>query len=267
MEETTGQVPNVIRSARLPHGWGQLRLVSEPRRAASRRGESLPSDASVKRRIASWENNHGQPDKFYGSLLADVLEIPLSDLGLNEPVTPDRSEVAEPRYPESSESAITSMTQLWQADLSDAATLAHSPVSDRAWADASLRWLVTPEPKAPASSDRVGTRVGMTDVAMVKATADTFAALDDRFGGGHARRAVIQYLSHDVAPLLHGTYTESVGKALFATVAEAMRLTGWMSYDAGHHGLAQRYYLYALRLAQDAADRRIGGSRAASSLR
>jgi hypothetical protein len=100
----------------------------------------------------------------------------------------------------------------------------------------------------------------LADVAMVKATADTFAMLDDRFGGGHARQAVIQYLSHDVAPLLHGTYTESVGKALFSTVAEATMLAGWMSYDAGHHGLAQRYYLHALRLAQDAGDRRLAGS-------
>src|SRR5690606_41324666 len=33
-----------------------------------------------------------------------------------------------------------------------------------------------------------------------------------------------------------------------------------MSYDACHHGLAQRYFLQALRLAQDANDRRLAGS-------
>jgi hypothetical protein len=152
------------------------------------------------------------------------------------------------------------MVELWHADLADVPALAQSPLSDRAWADASLRWLVATERKAPAFRSQGGMRVGMADVAMVKATADTFAALDDRFGGGHARQAVIQYLSHDVAPLLHGTYTESVGRALFSTVAEAMLLAGWMSYDAGHHGLAQRYYLHALRLAQDAGDRRLAGS-------
>jgi tetratricopeptide (TPR) repeat protein len=60
--------------------------------------------------------------------------------------------------------------------------------------------------------------------------------------------------------LLTGQYTEAVGRALFSTVAEAMLLAGWMSYDACHHGLAQRYLLQALRLAQDANDRRLAGS-------
>ncbi|MFD8766228.1 regulator [Streptomyces mirabilis] len=47
---------------------------------------------------------------------------------------------------------------------------------------------------------------------------------------------------------------------IFSTVAEATLLAGWMSYDACHHGLAQRYFLQALRLAQDANDRRFAGS-------
>jgi hypothetical protein len=234
--------------------------VSELRRAASRHGQTLASDASVKRRIASWENGHSQPDEFYGSLLAEALGVSASDLGLSRSPTADSCGAAEARYPDSSDAAITSMTDLWRADLSDGQALVQATVSERAWTDASLRWLVAPEQKAPAARDRAGVRVGLADVAMVKATADTFAMLDDRFGGGHARQAVIQYLSHDVAPLLHGTYTESVGKALFSTVAEATMLAGWMSYDAGHHGLAQRYYLHALRLAHDAGDRRLAGS-------
>jgi ATP/maltotriose-dependent transcriptional regulator MalT len=87
-----------------------------------------------------------------------------------------------------------------------------------------------------------------------------FAQLDDRFGGDHARHSFIQYLNNDVVPLLRGRYTEQVGRALFSTVAEATLLAGWMSYDACHHGLAQRYFLQALRLAQDANDRRLAGS-------
>src|SRR5690606_17849624 len=57
-----------------------------------------------------------------------------------------------------------------------------------------------------------------------------------------------------------GQYKESVGRALFSTVAEATLLAAWMSYDACHHGLAQRYFLQALRLAQDGDDRRLAGS-------
>lgn len=260
MEEPTDRVADVIRSARHSHGWGQLRLVSEMRGAASRHGQALPSDASVKRRIASWENGHSQPDDFYGSLLVDALGVSPADLGLRRSAPAESTGLTEARYPDTSAAAITSMTELWHADLSDSPALAHSALSDRAWTDASLRWLVAPEQKAPASGNLGGARVGMADVAMVKTTADTFAALDDRFGGGHARHAVIQYLSREVAPLLRGTYTEAVGRALYSTVAEAMLLAAWMTYDAGQHGLAQRYYLSGLRLAQDAGDRRLAGS-------
>jgi hypothetical protein len=260
VEEPTGRVADVIRSARRSRGWGQLRLVSELRGAASRREQKLPSDASVKRRIASWENGHNQPDDFYGSLLADALGVSPVNLGLSRSAPAESTGLTEAQYPDTSEAAITSMAELWHADLNDSPALADSALSDRAWTDASLRWLVAPEHKAPASGSLGGARVGMADVAMVKTTADTFAALDDRFGGGHARHTVIQYLSREVAPLLRGTYTEAVGRALYSTVAEAMLLAAWMTYDAGQHGLAQRYYLSGLRLAQDARDRRLAGS-------
>ena len=71
MEEPTTTSP--IRNARAQREWGQLRLVNELRRAAQRRGQTLPADASVKRRIASWENGHSQPDDFYAPLLSDAL--------------------------------------------------------------------------------------------------------------------------------------------------------------------------------------------------
>ncbi|GAA3296349.1 hypothetical protein GCM10020295_25920 [Streptomyces cinereospinus] len=45
-----------LREARTGRGWSQPRLVRELRQTAARRGHQLPSDASVKRRIASWEN-------------------------------------------------------------------------------------------------------------------------------------------------------------------------------------------------------------------
>lgn len=74
---------------------------------------------------------------------------------------------------------------------------------------------------------------------------------------GHS---LIQYLSREVSPLLDGQHKEAVGRALFSTAAESTLLAGWMSYDACHHGLAQRYFLQALRLAQDGDDRRLAGS-------
>ncbi|MFJ9176658.1 regulator [Streptomyces sp. NPDC102360] len=102
--------------------------------------------------------------------------------------------------------------------------------------------------------------IGAVDVDMVRSTTDAFDMLDGKFGGGHARRALIQYLHTDVRPMLDGTYSADVGKRAYAAVAEALRLAAWMSYDSGLHGVAQRYFIQALRMAQAAGDRLLGGS-------
>ncbi|GAA3833983.1 hypothetical protein GCM10022206_85250 [Streptomyces chiangmaiensis] len=57
--------------------------MRELRQAVARRGHQLPSDASVKRRIASWENGHSVPDDFYGPLLCEVYDLTAAELGLS----------------------------------------------------------------------------------------------------------------------------------------------------------------------------------------
>lgn len=233
-------------------------MVRELRQVAARRGHQLPADASVKRRIASWENGHSVPDDFYGPLLCEVYGLSAAELGLNHEGGRDPS-LLDVSYPASPDDAIEAVGQLWRADLNRYEPLIQAEPSEPVWNEASLRWLVAPEPAVPRQRPN-GTRVGLGDVAAIKTTADMFAELDDRFGGDHARHAAIQYLSTEVMPLLRGRYTEQVGRALFSTVAEATLLAGWMSYDTCRHGLAQRYFLQALRLAQDANDRRLAGS-------
>ncbi|MFF4346302.1 hypothetical protein [Streptomyces sp. NPDC001530] len=213
----------------------------------------------MKRRIASWENGHSVPDEFYGPLLAEAFRTGAAELGLNHSGGEDLV-LLEAGYPASPDAAIETVGRLWRADLNGYEPLFEAEPSEPAWNEASLRWLVAPEPSFPSPRRDDGPHVGLADVATIKTTADLFAQLDDRFGGEHARLAVIQYLSRDVTPLLNGRYTEAVGRALFSTVAEATLLAGWMSYDTCHHGLAQRYFLQALRLAQDANDRRLAGS-------
>ncbi|MFD4571594.1 hypothetical protein ACFWNK_01150 [Streptomyces sp. NPDC058417] len=212
----------------------------------------------MKRRIASWENGHSSPDDFYVSLLCDAFEVRAAELSLGQREVEDAS-VLDATYPASLDDAIQAVSQLWRGDLNKYDPLLRAELSEPAWNEASLRWLVAPEPGDPGSRAE-GTRVGLGDVAAIKFTVAVFARLDDQFGGDHARHSVIQYLSDQVTPILHGRFTEQVGRALFSTVAEATLLAGWMTYDAGHHGLAQRYFLQALRLAQDADDRRLAGS-------
>ncbi|MGW8551500.1 hypothetical protein [Streptomyces tubercidicus] len=213
----------------------------------------------MKRRIASWENGHSVPDEFYGPVVCETLAMSPAELGLSH-LTGKDSALLDAGYPASPEAAIANVDRLWRADLNGYEPLLQAGASEPAWSEASLRWLVAPDASFPKALGDRGPCVGLADVAVIKSTCDMFAQLDDRFGGDHARQSVIQYLSRDVAPMLSGRYTEAVGRALFSTVAEATLLAGWMSYDACRHGLAQRYFLQALRLAQDGNDRRLAGS-------
>ena len=110
----------------------------------------------------------------------------------------------------------------------------------------------------PPPSPRGLQRVGRGDVAAVHAVGDLFRSLDNAYGGGHARQALIRYLESEAEPMLRGRYGEAIGRSLFGAVADLTRLAGWTSYDIGAHGLAQRYFVQSLRLAQAANDRLYG---------
>jgi hypothetical protein len=160
-------------------------------------------------------------------------------------------------YPDSTVGAAGNVALLWRADLDEATVVQRGRVDPAAWNDASLRWLID-----AARHDcelAQGARIGMADVARFRATVDMFVQLDDRFGGGHARHALIQYLSGDGERLLRGRCAEPVARALFSAVAEATLLAAWMTYDSAPvSGLAQRYFIQALALAQAGDDRLLG---------
>ncbi|MCP3760740.1 regulator [Streptomyces sp. TBY4] len=101
-------------------------------------------------------------------------------------------------------------------------------------------------------------RVMGGDITALCSAGDLFHALDQTYGGGHARQALVSYLAHEAEPLLRGTYGEVTGRRLFAAVADLTRLAGWTAYDTAAHGLAQRYFVQALRFTQAAGDRVYG---------
>ncbi|MGW8887359.1 regulator [Streptomyces sp. NPDC055749] len=124
-----------------------------------------------------------------------------------------------------------------------------------------------PAPSAPPHStvprqrqtDRgPGQRVSSGDVAALRSVGELFRTLDNAYGGGHARQALVRYLEHEAEPMLRGSYGEATGRRLFSAAADLTRLAGWTSYDIAAHGLAQRYFVQALRLAQAAGDRGYG---------
>ncbi|MFD8519590.1 regulator [Streptomyces capillispiralis] len=112
--------------------------------------------------------------------------------------------------------------------------------------------------RRPTAERGPGHRVTGGDIAALRSVGELFRTLDDAYGGGHARQALVRYLEHECEPMLRGMYGEQTGRRLFAAAAELTRLAGWTSYDIAAHGLAQRYFVQALRLAQAAGDRPYG---------
>ena len=158
-------------------------------------------------------------------------------------------------YPGTPEQAAGNVSVLWQADLADQRVLERGLVTPAAWSEASLRWLVAPAVIPASSADMPGgVRVGMADVARFRDTAEMFRELDDRFGGGHARGALIQYLQADAVRLLRGRYPDTLAALLLSAVAEAVLLAAWMTYDSAPGEPAGAAVLHpALGLAQEAA--------------
>ncbi|WP_328538196.1 transcriptional regulator [Streptomyces sp. NBC_00344] len=160
--------------------------------------------------------------------------------------------------------AIEQVCELWRSDVGRRDFLSGSTVAASALVEPSRDWLITGAD--PQVARAAGARVGASDVAAVQATTAALTDLDHRFGSGHVRPIVVHYLNSVVSGLLAGSYRDAVGRELFAAVARLTELAGYMAVDTGQPGLAQRYYIQALRLAQAAGDRGYGGYVLAASM-
>ncbi|MBB2947413.1 hypothetical protein FB565_007181 [Actinoplanes lutulentus] len=128
--------------------------------------------------------------------------------------------------------------------------------SATAFLPAAMRWLMSSLDERPAGN---GERlIGTADIETVRRMTSTYRTLDNQFGGGHIRDSLIRFLNAEVTELINGRYNVATGRQLLSAVAETTQLAGWASYDAGLHGLAQRYLIQALRLAAGAGDRALG---------
>ncbi|MGW4271780.1 tetratricopeptide repeat protein [Streptomyces seoulensis] len=109
-----------------------------------------------------------------------------------------------------------------------------------------------------ASAEAGALRVGKGEVTAIRQMTRTLGDTAAEFGGAHARRMAVQYLTGNVGPWLEGRYTEATGRQLFAATSQLVHLCGWMVQDEGnddhHQGLAQRYYAHAFALAEEAGD-------------
>ena len=110
----------------------------------------------------------------------------------------------------------------------------------RQWA-ASLALLAGSPPKA-----------GTDEVTELEQAVTLFRRWDASGAGGLRRKAVVGQLNA-VAESLGEHHPPAITRRLFQVTAELAQLSGWMAYDQGLSGVAQRYYLLALHACREGA--------------
>jgi len=158
----------------------------------------------------------------------------------------------------------------WKQDaVTDLVTIGKADLERREFAQKalySLAALAVPLDKWQEIADRGrrawrgGAAIGRREIDAVREMFAVLSTADEQFGGGHARLAVIQYLTTDVAGYLRGSFASDADRrAMFSAAAELAWLAGWKSFDDSRHGPAQRYFVQSARLANEADDRALAG--------
>ncbi|MFE1148560.1 transcriptional regulator [Streptomyces albidoflavus] len=198
----------------------------------------------------------GQPREPLPGIIADVFSnafgrrVTTYDLGFGASPDLDRPLHYSPSFRET----VESVTELGRADMDRRKFLAASPFVAAAGIGPSRDWLLSTLEQEPEP----GPRVRLEDVTSVRNMFGQFQEMDVMQGGGSGRLLLTEYMNQHVYPLLRRTHTEAVRRALCAAAAEQTYLLGWMAFDNGEHGTAQRYLIQALRLAEESQDSALG---------
>jgi len=116
-----------------------------------------------------------------------------------------------------------------------------------------LRQWVAALPSAPAAPGVVGSE----DVEELERAVGLFRRWDAAGVGGLRRKALVGQLNA-ITESLAEAQAPAVRQRLFQITAELAQLAGWMSYDEGLTGLAQRYYVLALHACREAGAAALG---------
>ncbi|MEV2195060.1 MFS transporter [Streptomyces phaeochromogenes] len=239
----------------------------------AQRGLTLRYD---KTSVARWVSKGMVPQGAAPHLIAAAIgqklgrPVPLHEIGLADA---DPAPEVGLAFPRDVGQAVRSATDLYRLDLAGRRagsggiwqSLAGS-FAVSAYATPASRWLITPADSSvardasPLEGSGAALKVGHSDVQKLREAAEDARRWDSKYGGGDWRSSMVpECLRVEAAPLLLGSYSDEVGRALFGASAELTRLAGWMAFDTGQQEAAQRYYIQALRLARAAADVPLGG--------
>ncbi|MGW1989563.1 hypothetical protein [Embleya sp. NPDC001921] len=244
-----------LRHAIAEAGISYDQLATEIRHTAAEVGTPLRTNRSA---VAHWVSG-GTPTPDTAGHIAEALSRRLGrhfsphDFGWTGPGhEPDRADAA--LGTSVGPDPIDIVRRLGEADI-HRRTLITAAAYSLAAAALPLGTAQAAEARQRAATTTAGGHVGAADIATVRSILAAFVAIDERTGGQHGRSAVVQYLRSDVADLTRGRFAIPADRdQALDTAAAVTYLAGWKAYDAGEHGLAQRYYLQALALARESGN-------------
>ncbi|WP_374773193.1 transcriptional regulator [Streptomyces sp. NBC_01310] len=246
--------PNVLLDALLAEaGMSHAGLAAYVNQAGRSRGLALRYEHTAVARWLKGQRPRGQVPDLICEVLGGRLRRPvgLDDIGLGVPDQP----VSLHASPLSG--FVDRAAALWRSDgqarpqLLTAEAVTGTPAVIPVW-----EWENPPE---DADVSREGpNRIGPEHIETLKAARAHYELMYRRAGGVATRDRIVRFLGSETAPMLRGSYSDGLGRRLHRATGSLVAVAGICAYDSDAHGLAQRYFHQALRLAKASGDRGLG---------
>ncbi|ROQ73721.1 Protein involved in sporulation [Streptomyces sp. ADI92-24] len=247
--------PNTLLEALIDEaGVSRAGLAAHVNQAGRGRGLCLRYEHTAVARWLKGQRPRGQVPDLICEVLGDRLRraVSLDDIGL----------AGQGGHPPAQGCSLTGFveraTALWRSDEQQRPHVVAAPAVTGTTAVMPVwEWENPPE---DADVSRTGpTRVSMADIATLRAARAHYELMYRRAGGIATRSRIVGFLNAETAPLLRGGYSDAMGRQLHRATGGLVAVAGICAYDSDAHGLAQRYFHQALRLAKASGDRGLGG--------
>ncbi|UQX00359.1 transcriptional regulator [Streptomyces sp. RerS4] len=245
--------PNALLDALLAEaGMSRAGLAAHVNQAGRSRGLALRYEHTAVSRWLKGQRPRGQVPDLICEVLGGRLHRPvgLDDIGLGIPGQAGAHATRIGGF-------VDRATALWRSDeLGRPAQLTAEAVTGTPAVIPVWEWENPPE---DADVSRCGPlRVGPEHIEILRAARAHYELMYRRAGGMATRARIVRFLGSETAPLLRGSYPDDLGRLLHRATGSLVAVAGICAYDSDAHGLAQRYFHQALRLAKASGDRGLG---------
>ncbi|MFD9478444.1 transcriptional regulator [Streptomyces nojiriensis] len=246
--------PNVLLDALLAEaGMSHAGLAAYVNQAGRTRGLALRYEHTAVTRWLKGQRPRGQVPDLICEVLGGRLRRPLGldDIGLGAADQP------VPLHASPLSGFVDRAAALWRSDvqarpqLLAAEAVTGTPAVIPVW-----EWENPPE---DADVSREGPHpIGPEHIEILKSARAHYELMYRRAGGLATRDRIVRFLGNETAPMLRGSYSDDLGRRLHRATGSLVAVAGICAYDSDAHGLAQRYFHQALRLAKASGDRGLG---------